>query len=183
MNQIILGYIPKDWKDDDYEDRPGWIATGNDDGTISNNFEYENLDESDEALDPEDASCATQICIDPEGKHICMPLEPEGNFTETFKKLSEEYFSAIQKSNKNLDIPSALRIGWYILGDEGVPPEDVFEKFGVSDVISITGELDANEFCNEGGKYNGCIYLNLRGPEDIDSGEDGLMYILVPLQN
>lgn len=172
MNQLLLGYIPKKWTDDDNADRPGWISTGADDGTISNFIEYENIYDDDDI--PE------AISIDPEGDDIRLVLTDE-NFKETFNKLAGKYFSDIHDQNNDLDVPSALQVGWYILEDD-CPDEEVLENFGLSQIICINDELDANEFSNAGGKYNGCMYLQLRSEDQIDNDEDGSVYILKPLK-
>lgn len=68
---------------------------------------------------------------------------------KTFKKISEEYFCNIQKQNKNLDVASALQVGWYIFEDD-CPYDDVLENFCLSKITYINDEVDADEFSNAG---------------------------------
>lgn len=77
MKQLMLGYIPKEWKEDDNENRPGWISTGSDDGTVSSFIEYENIYDDDDL--PE------EIRIDPEGGDIRFALSDE-NFKKNIQK-------------------------------------------------------------------------------------------------
>lgn len=167
MNQLLLGYIPKNWKDDDNINAPGYITTGDEDsGTIFNSIDFENIYDDDDNA---------EICINSD---VRMSLD-DNHFHQTFKDIADKYFAELQKQHKNLDVASALRAGWYILDDDWIE-DDMLKDYGLSKITRI--DADGGEFKNPDGKYNGCMYLGLRNDEEIENGDDGLMFILEPLK-